>query len=312
VLKVKGVSWNASKPRQARNKLQWALPSTLPDDGPGGTLINEPHSFGQIFSGCFYDTIALLFAVGAKNEADLWSAAGTTAQMLFAAANAAAITPRFFQAVGRAMALHDTSADGSARAIVAKAFANHGIALGSAAAATPRATVAGSRLRHGAVASPALMASTVTDLRARLGAARGTSLQVRSVVLGDQRLVEASHQRRIDLSGLAGYLQGVSALGAEPVLVAPVRGTMAIMSSVPDATATHDEVQAFVKGLVARNEIAHVESKPAVARAKRGAVAAALVAQPVTHRIVRQSSGALLQRMRFACSCRSARQCPVS
>jgi hypothetical protein len=307
VLKVKGAAWNPSKPRQARNKFQWALPSTLPNDGPGGTLINEPHSFGQVFSGCFYDTMALLFASGAKNEAGLWTAASTTARMLFAAAKAAAVTPRFFQAIGRAMALHDTSAEGSARAIVARAFANHGIALGAAAAALPRATVAGTRLRRGAIASPALMASTVADLRARLGATRGTSLQVRSVKLGGQRLVEASHQRRIDLSGLAGYLQGVSALGAEPVLVAPVRGTMAIMSSMPDASATHDEVQAFVRGLVARNEIAHAGNKPAVVRAKRGAVTAAPVAaRPVTHRVVRQHGDALLQRVRFACGCCTA------
>jgi hypothetical protein len=308
VLKVKGASWNPSKPRQARNTFQWALPATLPDDGPGGALINEPHSFGQVFTGCFYDTIALLFANGAKTEAGLWSAASATARMLFAGAKAAAVTPRFFQAVGRAMALHDTSADGSARAIVAKVFANHGVALGSAAAAVPRAIVAGTRLRRAAVAAPALMASTVTDLRARLGAARGASLQVRSVLLGGQRLVEASHQRRVDLSGLAGYLHGVSALGAEPVLVAPVRGAMAIMSSMPDASATHDEVQAFVKGLVARDEIAHAGNKPAVVRAMRGAVAPAPAAtRPLTHRIVRQSGGALLQRVRFACACCAAR-----
>jgi len=304
VLKVKGASWNPSKPRQARNKFRWALPSTLPDDGPGGTLINEPHSFGQIFTGCFYDAIGLLFAGGAKTEAGLWTAASKTAQALFAAAKAAAITPRFFQAIGRAMALHDTSAAGSVRDVIGKAFAGHGIALGAAAAAVPRATVAGSRLRRGAVASPALMASTVTDLRARLGAVRGTSLQVRSVMLGDQRLVEASHQRRIDLSGLAGYLQGVSALGSEPVLVAPVRGAMAIMSSMPDADATHDEVHAFVKGLVARNEIAHAGNKAASPQRKRGAVAAAPVAaQPLTHRIVKQHGDALLRRVRFACAC---------
>jgi hypothetical protein len=308
VLKVKGASWNPSKPRQARNTYRWALPSTLADDGPGGALINEPHSFGQVFSGCFYDMIALLFANGAKTEAGLWTAASTTAQALFAAAKAAAVTPRFFQAVGRAMALHDTSAAASTRDIVRKAFANHGIALGSAAAAVPRATVAGTRLRRGAVASPALMASTAADLRARLGAARRVALQVRSVTLGRQHLVEASHRRRIDLTGLAGYLEDVFALGSEPVLVAPVRGAMAIMSSMPDANTTRDEVQTFVKGMVARNEIVHAGNKPAVAHAKRGAVAAMpAAAAPLTHRIVRQHDEALLRRIRFACGCGAAR-----
>ncbi len=308
VLVVKGASWNASKPRQARNKFKWALPSTLPADGAGGTLINEPHSFGQIFSGCFYDAIALLFSGGPKNEAGLWAAASTMAQALFAAAKAAAVTPRFFQAIGRAMALHDTSAGASMRAIVAKAIANHGNALGSPATAVPRATVPRPRLRRSAVASPALMASTTADLRVRLGAARGASLQVRSVMLGGQRLVEASHQRRVDLSGLAAYLKGVVALGTEPVLVAPVRGAMAMMSSVPDANTTHDEVQAFVKGLVARNEIAHAGSKLPAGNATRNAVAAAPVAAPpITHRIVRQHGNAVLRRVRFACGCCAAR-----
>jgi len=206
------------------------------------------------------------------------------------------------------MALHDTSAAGSTRDIVRQAFANHGIALGSAAAAVPRATVAGTRLRRGAVASPVLMASTAADLRVRLGAARRVALQVRGVTLGRQHLVEASHRRRIDLTGLAGYLENVFALGSEPVLVAPVRGAMAIMSSMPDANATRNEVQVFVKGMVARNEIAHASNKPAVAHVKRGAVAAVPVAaRPVTHRIVRQHGDALLQRVRFACGCCAAR-----
>jgi len=305
VLKVKGAKSNPSKPRQARNKFQWALPSTLPADGPGGKLINEPHRFGQVFTGCFYDLVALSFANGPKNEAGLWTAASSVARALFAAAKAAAITPRFYQAIGRAMALQDTSAAGKQREAVRKAFENHGIALGSAAAAVPRATVAGSKLRRGAVSSPSLMSSTTADLRARLGAAHGTKLRIRGVELGQKHFVEATHERRIDLTGLASYLKGVSASGSEPVLVAPVRGAMAIMSSMPDANATHDEVHAFVKGLVARDEIAHAGGKSAAAPGgRRGAVASAsTAAQPVTHRVVKQRGELLLQRVRFACGC---------
>jgi hypothetical protein len=86
------------------------------------------------------------------------------------------------------------------------------------------------------------MSSTTADLRARLGAAHGTKLRVRGVELGQKHFVEATHERRIDLTGLASYLKGVSASGSEPVLVAPVRGAMAIMSSMPDANATHGGV----------------------------------------------------------------------
>jgi hypothetical protein len=56
---------NAAAPRRARSRLKYAIPSTLPDfgspaDGPG-KLINEIHSFAQIFSGCFYDTIVNIY-----------------------------------------------------------------------------------------------------------------------------------------------------------------------------------------------------------------------------------------------------------
>jgi hypothetical protein len=165
--------------------------------------------------------------------------------------------------------------------------------------------VAGSKLRRGAVSSPALMSSTTADLRARLGAERGTKLHIRSVELGQQRFVEASHQRRVDLTGLASYLKGVSASGSEPVLVAPVRGAMAIMSSMPDASATHDEVHAFVKGLVARDEIAHGPGSSGAAQgARRAALAPTSSTTPLaTHRVVRQRGEATLERVRFACGC---------
>ena len=149
------------------------------------------------------------------------------------------------------------------------------------------------------MAAPALMPETAADLRTRLGAASGAALDVRSVVLGGRRLVEASHRRRVDLSDLAPYLRGVTAGGSEPVLVAPVRGTMALMSSVPDAGATVDEVRAFVRGLVAREEIQHAGNRPA---ARRSATAQASPPSPLaTHRVVHRRSGAILQRVRFAC-----------
>jgi hypothetical protein len=306
-LKVMGAKCNASKPRQARNKYRWSLPATLPADGRGGMLINEPHSFGQVFTGCFYDIIALTFARGAKNEAALWNAASTAARALFAAAKAAPITPRFYQAVGRAMVLHETPDAHGVRAIVTQAFANHGIALGGAAATAPRATIAGGKLRRGVIGAKTLMPATAADLRVRLGVVKGAPLHVRRVTLGGERFVEATHERRVDLSGLASYLDGVSATGSEPVLVAPVRGAMAIMSSVPDAGTTTDEVHAFVRGLVARDEIAHAGNTAALAAKRRGALAEASPDKqpltPRTHQIVRRRGQAVLQRVRFACGC---------
>lgn len=308
VLRVIGAQNNASKPRQARNRLRWALPSTLPATGPGGALINEPHSFGQVFLGCFYDVIALAFArSAAQDEAALQQAAGAAAQALYAAAKAAPITPRFFQAIGRAMAAHATSADGALRANVIEAFANHGIVVGAEPLATPNAAVAGRKLKRAAPSAPALLPATVADLRARLHTAPGAPLRVRGIDLGGQRLVEASHHRRVDLSGLADYLDGVCAMASEAVLVAPVRGALALMSHVPDASATENEVRAFVAGLVERDEIA-TEGKSRKRGQRRTAAAteppASRAAGPMstpTHAIVRRGGDTVLQRVRFMC-----------
>ena len=57
---------NAAEPRHAFNTLKFQLPQTLPDDGGPGVLINEVHSFGMIFTGCFWDLIANLFGAAAS------------------------------------------------------------------------------------------------------------------------------------------------------------------------------------------------------------------------------------------------------
>ncbi len=99
---------NGAKPRRARNTYRWAIPSTLPDDGGPGVLINEIHSFGQVFVGCFYDVIRNIFARSPRKDAKaLWDAASRAGRLLVRAAIKAQHTPRFYQAVGRAMTLED-------------------------------------------------------------------------------------------------------------------------------------------------------------------------------------------------------------
>ena len=56
-----GARHPAAAPRRAFNDFQWELPTALPTWGPPEVLIGEVHSFGRIFSGCFYDTIRLIF-----------------------------------------------------------------------------------------------------------------------------------------------------------------------------------------------------------------------------------------------------------
>ena len=48
---------NAATPRRAFNTHQFQLPQTLPLDGGPGKLINEVHSFGMVFTGCFWDLL---------------------------------------------------------------------------------------------------------------------------------------------------------------------------------------------------------------------------------------------------------------
>src|SRR5262245_34824374 len=118
---------NAAEPRHAFNKFKFQLPTSLPLNGGPGELINEVHSFGMIFTGCFWDLIANLFEASAsETEATLHSAAKLAGQILIEGAKAAVVTPRFTQSVGRAMVLADQSLHGGENANhIRTAFQNH-------------------------------------------------------------------------------------------------------------------------------------------------------------------------------------------
>ena len=136
---------NAAEPRHAFNTFQFQIPETLPDDGGPGKLIDEVHSFGMLFSGCFYDLVAAFFAdQTAKTEAKLLASAKTAGALLVEGARTAAITPRFFQSVGRSMVLADEQLNGGAnRDRIRAAFQRHKIMLGANALLAPAAALAG-------------------------------------------------------------------------------------------------------------------------------------------------------------------------
>src|SRR6476469_10421163 len=74
---------NAAEPRHAFNTFQFQIPETLPANGGPGALINEVHSFGMIFTGCFWDLIAnLLNASATQDEAALLAAARLAGKLL--------------------------------------------------------------------------------------------------------------------------------------------------------------------------------------------------------------------------------------
>lgn len=134
---------NAARPRHALNRCRFQVPSSLPDDGGPGVLINEVHSFAMVFTGCFWDLIAKLYAAAPQpGTAALRRAARQAGRLLVAGARNAVVAPRFFLAVGRAMAQADDALHrGAHREAIRSAFARHAIVLGPLAAprGSPRA-----------------------------------------------------------------------------------------------------------------------------------------------------------------------------
>jgi hypothetical protein len=186
---------NAAKPRHAFNTFQFQIPQTLPDDGGPGALINEVHSFGMIFTGCFWDLVANLFAaMASQTEASLLTAARTAGRILIAGAKAAAITPRFLQSVGRGMVLADQTLNGGAnRDRIRDAFQRHNILLGANAIMAPSMALAGAAPTKGG----SLGAATRKDLLKRLGITGGGKLSLSGANVFGTHLVTAVHTTEV-------------------------------------------------------------------------------------------------------------------
>jgi hypothetical protein len=293
---------SAAEPRHAFNTFQFQIPETLPDDGGPGALINEVHSFGMLFSGCFYDLIAAVFGdLPAKNEAGLLKAAQTAGALLVGGAKSALLTPRFFQAVGRAMVFADDQLNaGANRDRIRIAFLNHNILLGANAMLAPAAILAGAAPSKGRAAS--LGAATRRDLLARLGAGRGARLSVEAVEVSGRRFTRALHTQDVPLGALDRGLKGVTAAAPMPVLVGESGGRAALVGHLPEPVSTEREVQAFVRSLLHHGRIEFAAPKRAVA-AKRGVAAEAMQAAQATHRVRSVGGKKVLERIRFHCGC---------
>lgn len=287
---------NAAEPRHAFNTFKFQIPSTLPSDGGPGALINEVHSFGMIFTGCFWDLIANLFAASAqKTEATLLTAARLAGELLIAGVKSAVVTPRFMQSVGRAMTLADQSLHaGAHHDQIRAAFAKHAIGLGSNAMLAPSMVLAGAAPK-GAV----LSASTRKALKERLGSAPDARLSVSVDDMFGTPVVRAVQTRSVPLGDINAQLRGVVAMTQEPVIVGASGERAAVLGAVPHTSDTDTEVRAFVESLLTHRRID-------LGTARKGAVAAA--AQPThpthtTHTIRAVGKTKVLTRVRFLCSC---------
>jgi hypothetical protein len=288
---------NAAAPRRALNTLRWQLPASLPDDGGPGELINESHSFAQVFTGCFWDLVRNL-AGSAPSSSALNAAAKTAGRLLAHGARDAPEGARFFRAVGRAMALADAELhDGAHHVAIRDAFAAHEIALGSNAMLAPVASLAGPS-PAGAKGVTTLSAATRRDLRERLAARPEARMHFRARSIAGARVVQGVHRREIPLGDLSPRLKGVVAVAQESVLVGASGGRAALLGGLPEASATTDEVMTYVNSLVAHGRI-----EPAAGGRERRAGGGPAW---YSHAIRSVGGKRVLTRVRFACGTRLA------
>ena len=290
----------ASKPRRLLNDFTWDLPTSLPagdfEDAPE-VLSAEAHSFSRVFSGCFYDVVRNIFtSQSSQTEATLLSAMQTAAKLLIAGVRAAPETARYFQAVGRGMALADDDTNGSAnRDAIRNAFARHNVMLGSAAMLAPTAGLAGTPLKF--AAGPfKLSPATTKDIRDRIRAEPGSKMTVNRGRIFGTNVAAAVHRREVELGALDSRLKGVVAYASERILVGNSGARPAVLGMLPERNRTEDEVNQYVQTLLNHGRIA-MNGKKA-----KGAMPAKAKAPSIPTHVIRTKGGKkVLERIRFVC-----------
>jgi hypothetical protein len=250
----------------------------------------------MIFTGSFYDLIVKLAGPG-PTASGIRSAAIKAGRLLAAAAAAAPIGPRFFQAVGRAMIMIDDSTNGGAnRELIKAAFAGHGVLLGTSAMMSPVVALAGGKPTVSATKA-ALSSGARRDLVERLGAGRGARMAVHALDIGDERVAHASVTRDVQLGSVSSALKGCVVQVTNSVLVGASGTRAAVLGTVPNVDTTTDEVLSFVESLVKNKRIQTKKPKHVARRHRLEAMA------PYTHEIVRIGGRRELRRRAFACGC---------
>lgn len=243
---------NAAEPRKAFNTHQWALPSSLPVDGGPGELINEVHSLGMIFNGCFYDTLTNIFQAGIdQSEAGLHAAARTAGRLLVAAARTAPLQSRFFQSVGNAMLLADQSQNAGANAAaINDAFAAHNVVLSPTQMLATTSVLAG----RAPAANVSYVGDVITrasrrDLVSMMGEAQQQRFLAKQYSLGPEKVAAVGHQHKVPLGDVSKHLEGVICLVHEDVLIGADGGQAAALGAMPSVGQSVAEVQNFVYSL---------------------------------------------------------------
>ncbi len=288
-----GTQHPAAAPRHALNWFNWQLPTTLPTDGPPHVLTSEIHSFGRVFSGCFYDTIGNIFGNQARHtQAALRRAAHIAGKLLAAAVRSAPETPRFFQSVGQAMILADEQQNqGANRQAIFHAFDWHNISLASDSMLVPTTMVSGTAPRFAAGAAKAtISAATRKDVLQRIGARAGVRTAINRLDIAGHKVAQIVHKREIALSKLDKRLRGVVAQAAELILLGQSGRRAAVLGALPDAGTTADEVSTFVNTLL-KHDCVEFKNRQAVHDG----------GSTPTHAIRKSGKKKILKRVRVSC-----------
>lgn len=295
---------NAGAARRARNQFQWGPKGSIPMMGGPGELIYEIHSFGQVFSGCFYDTIVNIFSgMTSQSEASLLTAAKTAASLLVKAVRQVPERAQFFREVGRYMVLIDEQENSAAnRGAIQAAFQGHNIGLGASAVLAPQfALAAAPAAGTSRSAMAAAMSSRAkTALLNKIGAT-SRKLKIEAVEIGGKLLQEATHQREVPLDDIHAKLKGVVAMAAQTAFVGKTHEALTIMGHVSSPQNTDMDVEAFVKSLVANGQIL-LEARNRPGRRSLVAEAGEDGLPPdVTHEIREIRGKKVLTRVRYSC-----------
>ena len=157
---------------------------SCPTTAVPGVLINEDHSFGQVFVGCFYDTLRNVF-LAAKRRIPLRSQAQRRSSASCSCARRTRRrSRRGFSRRSAARCRSRTTRSTGARITRRSGlgFEAHGILLGAVVAVAPRARcVALHRSASGEGSSAILATATLQDLRSRMSLPAHATMRVRDL-----------------------------------------------------------------------------------------------------------------------------------
>jgi hypothetical protein len=278
----------SSVPRRLRNSFQWAIPNILPANPTPNKLSKEPHSFGQVFSGCFYDCINNIYQKnGILNKQGLRDAAVTAGSILASAVVSAPEEVRFFRSVGKTMIHADNALNGGSNHVqISEAFKRHSVQLGSSALLAPTASLDGPSPAKRGPASRRLNARTRSDLVKRTGMGEGAKISTSVIRVGTSSVVRATVRQSIDVGVNSddGSSIVVSAQTAQDVMLSGQHGHCIVLGDIPNNYTAEEEVNSFVQSLAENGEMSNSPN-----------------GLPPTHRIQKRGQKQVLRRARFSC-----------